>query len=72
VLNEDFPKNGASLWKDWYCVLKKPAVDSGSNDLMREILISQCKLTEIDFKPVETVGPLTLHLNSIKESQVAM
>jgi SAM-dependent methyltransferase len=72
LLDKSFPMRGASLWRDWYCVLKKPNADPGSNDLMREILIKQRELTEIDFKPVETVGPLTLHLNSIYESKTSM
>jgi SAM-dependent methyltransferase len=72
VLKEDFPVKGASNWKDWYCVLKKPDVDSGVNDLMRQILISHSQIAELHVKPVTTVGPLTLHLNSMRKAKTAV
>ena len=71
VLDEDFPKNGASLWKDWYCVLKKPNADTGANDLMREILNSHRQLIELNVKLVKPIGPLTLHMDSICKTKNA-
>ena len=62
ILDEDFPKVGASLWRDWYVVLKKPLYDSGSDEIMRQILRSHNHDTVLPTENKERFGPLSKHL----------
>ena len=72
LLNKDFPWNGAGNWRDWYCVLKKPDVDSGANDLMRQILSSHQDFPGFNVAQSKLIGPLTTHLNSMRSTDNAL